>query len=367
MLISCSEKEVSEQDVFLEISERKKFHIGESGITAEPRYFVSLDSSRSKGVIYNKFAHSLDSIFVSADSAWIKDGDIMENQGPYGVGNVLSFFTTDDHIVFMNPQQFFNQNKLTREVSMKFMHEFGIFGDTEYLGISVPTPSFAHELYGLDEDSGVGYFIFDDDNQIRVAGYKASSDSMFFLPVVLDSEKYFDLRYKVKYKGLIMGGGDEPQLNVVGNKLIISYPSFSDFLVYDLRSQEQNTFASSSNSFPSQRDLPQNYSDEVDSGELQWELGKLWGEEVRYGYFTYLGSSDKYIRLVKGGGGRDASNFIEVFDLEFQKTEEFNLTEMNPDISPDYLNTKYGLMFRAKDQPDEDVMYYYNINLADSK
>ncbi len=366
-LISCSEREVSEQDVFLEISERKEFHIGESGLISDSRYFVSLDSNGDKGVIFNNFAHSLDSIFFSKDSAWAKDGDIIETQGPYGVGNVFSFYTTPEQIVFMNPQQFFNQNRETGEVSMKFMHEYGIFGDTKYLGVSVPLPSFAHEFYGVDEDSGIGYFVFDDDSEIRVVGYNPVLDSMFFLPVVLDSEKYFDLRYKVKYKGLIMGGGDEPQFNVVGDKMVISYPSFSDFLVYDLRSHDQKTFTSISNSFPAQRELPQNYSDEVDSGELQWELGKLWNEEVRYGHFTYLGSSNKYVRLVKGEGGKDPNYFFEVFNKDFRKIKEFNLSEYEPDISSDFLDTKYGLMFRAKDQPDEDVMYYYYVNLSEEK
>tara|TARA_R110002012_G_scaffold321684_2_gene550751 strand:+ start:19993 stop:21141 length:1149 start_codon:yes stop_codon:yes gene_type:complete len=366
-LLSCSEKEENGKDIFLNISERKKFHIGESGITAEPQFFVSLDSSQSKGVIYNKFAHSLDSIFLSPDSVSVKKGDIMERQGPSGVGFVMSFFTTDDHIVYMNQQQFYNQNRMTGEVSMKFMHEYGIFGDTEYLGVSVPTPSFANELYGVDKVSGVGYFIFDDDNQIRVAGYKPSLDSMFFLPVVLDSEKYFDLKYQVKTKNVIMGGNDQPQLNVVGDKMVISYPSFSGFLVYDLNSQAQKTFTAISNSFPSQRELPQNYSEEIVSGELQWELGKIWGEGVRYGYINYLKSEDKYLRLVKGEGGRDAPYFLEVFDNDFQKIKEFNLTAINPDLSPNYLNTKYGLMFRAKDQPDEDVMYYYYVNLSEEK
>ena len=95
----------------------------------------------------------------------------MESQGPSGVGYVLSFFATEDHLVYMNQQQFFNQDRLTGEVSMRFMHGYGIFGDTECLGVSVPTPLTANEHYGLDEVSGIGYFIFDDDNHIRVAGY----------------------------------------------------------------------------------------------------------------------------------------------------------------------------------------------------
>ncbi len=365
-LVSCSEK-TSEQDIFLDVSDRKKFHIGESGLTSEPFYFVSLDSSRSQGLIFNKVVHSLDSIFFSADSAWVKVGDFLEVEGPYGVGTVFSFFITPDHVIFMNPQQFFNQNRQTGEVSMKFMNEYGIYGDTKYLAVSVPTPSSTHEFYGLDEDSGVGYFVFDNDSEVRIAGFNPSLDSAFFLPVVLNSEKYMNLRFKVKHKGLILGGNDEPQLSVVGDLLIVTFPSFNDILVYDLKSRDQRTYSSTSNSFPSERELPQNYSDEVDSGELQFELDKSWREEVRYGYIIHLESAEKYVRLVKGEGGSDSHFFLEVFDHDFQKTEEFNLSELNPDISSDFLNTKYGLMFRAKDQPDEDAMYYYYLNVGDLK
>lgn len=367
-LISCSEKEFSEQDIFLTVSERKKFHIGEGGLTPEPFYFVSFDSTRTSGVIYNKIAHSLDSVFLSADSAWVKDGDLLDTEGPYGVGSVASFFTTPENNVFMNPQEFFKQEIETKEVSQKFMNDYGIFEEEGFAAIFVPVYfSVSHEFNGLDRNSDVGYFVYDNDKQVRVLGYDPQVDSMYFTTIPLDSEKYFSLRFKVKYEGLTLGGNDAPQISVVGSNMIISYPAFSDFLVYDLRSKEQKTFTSMSNFFPSERKLPENYSEEVDSGELQWELNETWRSEVSYGPMTYLEDWDKYIRLVKGEGSKDASYFIEVFNKDFQKIEEFNLTEINPDLSPNYLNTKYGLMFRAKDQPDEDLMYYYNVNLTDMK
>lgn len=67
ILISCSEKPSSEQDIFLPISERKKFVLGESGLVPEHLGSVSLDPTRTKGVIWNEIVHSLDSIFTSLD------------------------------------------------------------------------------------------------------------------------------------------------------------------------------------------------------------------------------------------------------------------------------------------------------------
>ena len=366
-VISCAEKEATEQDIFLDVSERKKFFIGEGGLTPDPLYFVSLDSSRRKGVIFNQLAHSLDSIFFSADSAWVKEGVLMEMEGPYGVGTVFSFFTTEEHNVFMNPQQFFNQKIKTKEVSMKFMAEFGLFGEMKYPAVSVPTPKVSHEFYGLDKNSGIGYFVFENDKQINVMGYDSSLDSMFVLPVSLDSTQYFQLRFKVKWRNLIIGGNDEPQLSVVANRLIVSYPTFSDILVYDLESENQQIITSTSKSFPTRRIRHENYADEVDSGELLDELENSWQKQVSYGIIIYLEEPDKFVRVVKGEGGADSSYFLEVLDQNLQKVNEINLTEMNSDLSSDYLNSKYGLMFRAKDQPEEDVMYYYYVNLAQKK
>lgn len=98
--MSCSEKESSEQDIFLTVSERKKFHIGEGGLVPDRFHSVSLDESQSRGVIFNEIAHSLDSIFISADSAWTKNGDILDMEGPYGVGTVFSFFSDNENFIY---------------------------------------------------------------------------------------------------------------------------------------------------------------------------------------------------------------------------------------------------------------------------
>jgi hypothetical protein len=366
ILISCSERNSLEQDFLLEVSDRKELLIGDGGLTSEPTYFVSLDSSRSKGVIYNSKAHSLDSIFLSSDYAWVKDGDILETEGPYGVGTVFSFFTTQANVVYLNGQEFFRQDILDKEVSRKFMHEYGIFGESKYPAISVPTFKVSHEFNGLDKNTLTAYFVYESERNIQVAGFDSFLDSMYFLPVSLDSVSYFETRFKVKSGNLILGLNDEPQLTVNGSQLIVSYPTFSDILVYDLKARTQRTHAFTSSSFLSKRILPTNYADEVGSFEQLHELENVCRNQVRFGVVTYLGNVNKYVRLVKGEGA-DASYFLEVFDSDFQRLQEFNLTAINPDLSADYLNSKYGLMFRAKDQPAEDVMYYYNLNLIKKK
>ncbi|RAI90257.1 uncharacterized protein DUF4221 [Algoriphagus yeomjeoni] len=362
---SCSEKPISEQGYVLEVSDRKEFFIGDGGLTSDGYHMVFLDSSKTKGTIYNRIAHSLDSIFICADSAWSQDGDIMETEGPSGVGTVFTYFSTPKFNVFINSQQFFRQKIQTEEVSSKFLQEYGVFGDLEYPALAISGGS--RELTGLDRNDNIGYFIYDYENRIKVIGYSVDQDSMFNLPVALDSSRYYNTRFNVKWKGLTLGGGDEPQLSVFRNKLVVSYPSFSDILIYDLNSGLHHTYTFESKFFPSQKRRPENYKDEVDSGELLWEWQEAWRNQVRFGSISFIEDFNVYVRAVKGEGKKDALLFLEVFDSNFKKVGELNLSEINQDLSTTFINTKYGLMFSAKDQPEEDVMYYYYVNLNEEK
>ena len=364
-ILSCSEKEALEFEYGFEISNKKGFFIGQGGLTTDGYYTVFLDSTKSRGTIYNKIAHSLDSIFISADSAWSQDGEIMDTEGPYGVGTVFTYFSSPEFNMFINSQEFFRQNVQTKEVSRKFLQEYGVFGDLKYPAIAISGAS--REFTGLDQRDNIGYFIYDFENQIKVVGYSVDQDSMNILPVTLDSSRFYKTRFKVKWKNLTMGGGDEPQLSVFGDKLVVSYPSFSDLLVYDLNTGLQQTYTSESNSFPSQKKHPENYREEVDSGELLWDWQEAWKNQVRFGSISFIKDLNVYVRSVKGEGEEEALIFLEVFDSNFEKVSELSLSEINQDLSTTFINTKYGLLFRAKEQPVEEVMYYYNVNLVRNK
>ncbi|MDN3205820.1 hypothetical protein [Algoriphagus sediminis] len=362
-IFSCSENDYSKQEYVLEVSDRKEFIIGQGGLTTEGYYIVFLDSAKSKGTIYNEIAHSLDSIFISADSAWSKDGEIMETEGPYGVGTVFTYFSTPKINMFINSQKFFRQNVQTKEVSRKFLQEYGVFGDLKYPSIAISGAS--REFTGLDKKDNTGYFDYDFENRIKVIGYSVERDSMFILPVALDSSRFYNARFKVRYKGLILGGGEEPQLSVIGDNLVVSYPSFNDILVYNLNSGLQNTYTFESKFFPSQKRRPENYREEVDSGELLWDWQEAWNNQVRFGSISFIKDMNVYVRSVKGE--ENAALFLELFDSNFKKISELSLSEVNLDLSTTYFNTKYGLFFRAKEQPVEEVMYYYNVNLVRNK
>jgi hypothetical protein len=80
-----------------------------------------------------------------------------------------------------------------------------------------------------------------------------------------------------------------------------------------------------------------------------------------------LEDQNVYVRVVKGEGLEDAPLFLEVFDSDFSKVNELNLSLINQDLSTTFVKTGHGLLFRAKDQPVEDVMYYYYVNLKEEK
>jgi hypothetical protein len=58
-----------------------------------------------------------------------------------------------------------------------------------------------------------------------------------------------------------------------------------------------------------------------------------WQKEVCYGSIAFLECKNKYIRFVKGEyTGEDQVNaprFLEVFDKDFKKVKEFDLTSYN--------------------------------------
>src|SRR5690606_34893560 len=155
------------------------------------------------------------------------------------------------------------------------------------------------EFNAFDKRTNNGYFIYVNNNRISTIGYNPSADSMYFLPIPLDSVNFFNLRFEVKFKGLTLGGGDDPQLSVVGSELIVSYPTFSDILVYDLQTLTCQVYTPTSDLYPSRKKRPQNYAEEVDSGELLDELAKSWRSQVRYGSMTFLEGFGKFVRLVK--------------------------------------------------------------------
>jgi|GEM_PF-6116753 hypothetical protein len=59
---------------------------------------------------------------------WIRHGSkrtiFIPTEGPDGVGTVFSFFTADNHVIFMNSQEFLKQEKTARQIANALIRDF---------------------------------------------------------------------------------------------------------------------------------------------------------------------------------------------------------------------------------------------------
>jgi len=371
ILISCSEKETFEQDIFLEVSERKEFKIGYDGLYHNTFTPVTLDLSGEKGLIYNYLNHSLDSIFISTDSAWSKTGEPLEYEGPFGVGRISSFFVWKDNIIlFTNSELFFKSIK-TGEVRKKLLISYPFFKDKKFENIG-SSELFENRFLSFDAREDKAYFMIS--NHIEKSFFPVRLDliegNFEKVPVHLDSVRLKAMSFSTTIANGNISAPDDPAIRLIGKRLYITFPSFSDIISFELEGETQQVFSHESSSFRSSRDLPQNSQEKLEI-ENALELLNGWQDQVSFGPLGNFEDSELFFRLVKGAKTDTLNNseqiYIELFSEELQKNNEININDLNPDLSREYLQTKFGLMVKAKEQPREDVMYYYYLNIRRSK
>lgn len=369
---SCSGKESPpEQEFFFEISERKEFKIGYDGLYTSTFTPVFLDSSRAKGLIYNYLNHSLDSIFISADSAWSKTGKPMEYEGPFGVGRISSFLVWEDSIVLFTGSELFFKSIKTGEVRKKLLINYPLFKDQKFDHISF-SEQFENQFLSLDSRESKAFFmIFNPmEKMFLPVVLDLNRDQFHKVPVSLDTSRLKELSFSLKVKNGMIASPDDPSIRWIGRRLYFTYPSFREILVFDLGTGLQQVFYPKSSLFPANRVLPEFGEDKMELNKAI-DLNSEWQKQVSFGPLIYSEELELFYRFVKGqetdSKGKETPLFIEIFSGDMQKIGEKNLTEINFDLSRQYLQTQYGLMIKAKEQPNEDVMYYYNLNIRRSK
>jgi hypothetical protein len=190
------------------------------------------------------------------------------------------------------------------------------------------------------------------------------------VPVYLDSVSLKAMSFSTSIANGKISAPDDPVMRLIKNRLYITYPAFSDMINYELDEKTQSVFSYESSSFPSRRSLPQNSQEKLEIKQALELLGK-WQDQVSFGPLGYFQDSDLFFRFVKGEKQTTSNNFeqlfLEIFSKDLQKIDEKNISQLYPDLSRQYLQTKHGLMVKAKDQPKENVMYYYNLNIRRSK
>ncbi|GAB2484714.1 MAG: DUF4221 domain-containing protein [Cytophagales bacterium] len=372
LLWSCSDKKIdSEQDIFLEFSERKEFLIGWDGLYNSTYAPFHLDDTWEKGLIYNYMNHSLDSIFFEKDSAYSKTGEPMEVEGPSGVGKIGSFFVWKDTIVLFTVNEFFFKSLETGQVKKKLIKNYPEFKDNVFMSIR-SSSIFENRFTSFDSEDDKAIFFISDEIQMDQMIWKFDFQNDLFekIPIKLDTIKLKNYSPKFRIKRGSISGMDAPSLSLINQKLILSFPGFCDFIVFELQDQSQRDFSYESGLFPLERVISDFPSEELEIREAI-DLSSAWQNQVTFGPFGYLEKEEVYFRLVVGpkqeNSQQDADIFIEIFDKGFNKLVEKNLSSINQDIKRNYAFTKHGLALIAKDQPDEDVMYFYYLDILRSK
>lgn len=163
---------------------------------------------------------------------------------------------------------------------------------------------------------------------------------------------------------------DDPAIRLIGKRLYITFPSFSDIISFELEGETQQVFSHESSNFRSSRDLPQNSQEKLEIKNAL-ELLNGWQDQVSFGPLGYFQDTELFFRFLKGEKPRESNNseqlFLEIFSDDLQKIDEKNISKINPDLSRQYLQTNHGLMVKALDQPRENVMYYYYLKIRRSK
>lgn len=141
----------------------------------------------------------------------------------------------------------------------------------------------------------------------------------------------------------------------------------NEFVIIDLVSGVPKNVFSETFLFPKSKKLPLPIPSGM--GHLA-ALDKLneWDFDVAFGNFEKLPNSKGFCRLIRGATlGEDKKNpeiFIEVFDNDFMKIGEANLTEIQSDLSTFFFAVGDMLFFKAKEQENENYLNYYLVEIG---
>ncbi|GMQ27200.1 hypothetical protein Aoki45_38830 [Algoriphagus sp. oki45] len=368
---SCSdEKTDSGQDIFFEFSERKEVFLGFSGLSSD--YLQSLSwRNRSSGLIYNYVNHSFDSLFFENDSLIIKHGVQMEFDGHGSVPRFYSFFSMSDSILIFSGKELIIKSSLSSQTQKVHLKEFSIFDlENPFQNIAY-SPFFSLECNYQDANSNRAYFFIQDSrNKIfDLVWYDISENEFQKVPLEIENEEINQMILEVDLGKTKMAPNLSPELFVHQDKVIITYPFKSEFLVYDIWKNDIQRISPKTFGFPERIEAPIEIKNEVSFNEAL-ELIKNENMKGRFGSFSFLEEEEIFFRMIKGRSQGEVKNFdlyLEVFNQEFEKIGEQNLSDLNPDLDNRYFLVNDKIAFVAKDQPDEDVMYFYYLNIRRSK
>lgn len=320
-------------------------------------------------LVFNRFNNSIDTLYFEGDQISIKAGNFLHTDGPRKVENFVNMCHTSKGMVYINQKVLVFDNEESGEIENFRLVDFdqfkSDFGYSITLGVSY---SLDHFFKGYDNKNDKFYFFVD-----KIEG---SDIGLYEFDLINTKTKKLPPHYNIELieankaiynvgKGFV-SLNNMPYIFYQEQKLIISYQYCNEIVVIDLASNKYKDITSKSLLFPKSKKPFVPISVGLDGLEALNKLNE-WDFDVSYGNLEKLPSEKGFCRIVRGATlGEDKKNpeiFIEVFDNELNKRGEANLTEIQPDLSTFFFAVGERLFFKAKEQPNENYLNYYFVEV----
>jgi hypothetical protein len=205
-----------------------------------------------------------------------------------------------------------------------------------------------------------------EDDSLDLFSLNLTNESLEVFPAFYDKDLI--ISQKIYYKGL--SKNHLPFTLFKNNKLIISYYYNSKIEVFDLNTQNSISYEIKTGSYPNQKVIKPIFPQDISFMEA-WDLTDDREGEVAFGELHYWESCGCFYRTVKGPIKseklQDFDVFLEMFDKNFEKTDEVNLSAINPNVSNFTIPLTGKLLIKAKSQTNEDKLDYYFLEVEQLK
>lgn len=164
-------------------------------------------------------------------------------------------------------------------------------------------------------------------------------------------------------KGVTLSNTVSPQLSIVDDLLLITYP-FSNLVQYlDLVNYQSGQKKIQSSIYPNSKQILSLTSETIESVK---NTIKEWNSDVEFGPLYKVPKTNYFFRLVKGKSTQpnpfDGKIYLSVFDEQLELIYEKHLNEDDPFLTFEYFATDEGIYIKRSTE-NEDILSYLKLSL----
>ena len=369
-LFSCSAPQKEDPHFSYKLSKKKSIVLDQLSLVPGypfPPYQVFQKSDSI--VFYNSFTLGLASLKLVKDDFRYDEIGAFEEFGESVNGTPFFLTISKNHIGIWNSQKVnFYDNKLAllKKVSLNELDIIKEYDSPYFKGPNSFQIGLAFN--GIDNSSDRLYLFATDtlDDSIGLFSYDVANGRLEALPTFYD--KALIKSQKIQYQGFSLD--HLPFILFDNNRLIISYYYDAKIEVLDLNTQKSFVYETQTANYPNRKMIKPVFPQDATIRQA-WELSNEREGEVAFGELQHWESCGCFYRTVKGPMKseklQDFDVYLEMFDENLEKTDEVNLSAINPNVSNFTIPLTGKLLIKAKSQSSEDLMDYYFLEVMTLK